>query len=99
MTVNIGDIDQENSVIEVTASRQEFLQGKGMLSPRVLRNLLYHCLLKGGICGLSDTTSGLDCRLMADGVWQKGKLKLTLQFVPSELLPDELDTIRNQQKQ
>jgi hypothetical protein len=51
-------------------------------------------LNKGGVASLS---TGLVCRLMRvdQPKWQKGKLKLTLEFIPDEPPQDELSSIRS----
>lgn len=104
MSIDIRDLNQDNDVIEITLSRgnTDFLEGKNICLPKNLLSLIYDkCLIKAGIATLF--TSGLTCRLMRidQPKWQKGKLKLKLEFIPDELPQDaepqdELSIIRSQ---
>ena len=101
--MDVKDFDQDNDIIEITDSGSStvFLEGKYICLPKNLLGVVYQCLIKGGVATLFNT--GLVCRLMRvdQPKWQKGKLKLTLEFIPDEppqdeSLQDELSSIRNQ---
>ncbi len=103
MTINVKNLDQLNDVIEIPYSRgnTDFLEGKSIFLPRDLLSVIYQCVSKGGLTALFDRE--IICRLMvADKAkWQKGRLKLTLEFIPDEppqdaTPQDELSSIRNQ---
>jgi hypothetical protein len=46
------------------------------------------------IVGSSKWLDGIDCQLLRNGVEQKGKIKVTLEFVPNEIevIPDLMDS-------
>lgn len=96
VAIDVKDFDQDNDVIEITPNRgsTDFLEGKYICLPKNLLGVVYQCLNKGGVASLS---TGLVCRLMRvdQPKWQKGKLKLTLEFIPDEPPQDELSSIRS----
>ena len=103
MAVNVKDLDQVNDIIEITSSRggTAFLEGKYIHLPNNLLSVIYQCAAKGGIGSLFN--GDLPCRVMRvdQPKWQKGRLKLTLEFIPDdspqeETPQDELSSIRNQ---
>ncbi len=66
MAIDVKDFDQDNDVIEITASASTvFLEGKYICLPKNLLGVIYQCLIKGGVASLFN--EGLACRLMK--VW------------------------------
>jgi hypothetical protein len=105
MAINIKDLDQTNDIIDIPYSRGDtaFLQGKNIYLPRDILSLISSILgsSQSGLQPLFDRE--IPCRVMMvdKAKWQKGKLKLTLEFIPDEppqdeSPQDELSSIRNQ---
>ena len=100
MAINFKDFDQVNDVIEVDPSRGNtaFLQrGKDIYLPKDLGSIIDATLKTIGLNGLF-SGDGIFCRIMRvdQPKWQKGRIKLTLEFIPDETSQDELSSIRNQ---
>jgi hypothetical protein len=103
--MNIKDLDQLNDIIDIPYSRgdTDFLQGKNICLPRDLLSFISDLLGKSN-SGLQPLFNReIPCRVMIvdKAKWQKGKLKLTLEFIPDETPEDttpqdELSSIRNQ---
>ncbi|NMF59513.1 KGK domain-containing protein [Pseudanabaena yagii] len=102
MAINIKHLDQENDVIEIFPAGSDtiFLENKYIRLPKDLLALIYQCVVKGSVGTLFST--GLPARLMKvdQPKWQKGRVEITIEFIPDETLEeempqDELSSLRN----
>lgn len=95
------DFDKDNDVFEIEYTKPfpEFLENKKTFIASEFYGAVWSAAIKGKLASLFGT--GIACRVMTANKarWQKGKLKLTLEFVPDEPLTpvDELDELRTPQ--
>lgn len=84
--IDIKSLDLENDIVDFTErnSSASFVSGKYTLFPKDLISILATCMEKAGLSTMF--SSGVLCRIMTTDKngWQKGRLKVIIQFVPDE---------------
>lgn len=95
--INLRDLNKDDDLIHVTATRDVvFLNNQFNYFVKEILNVAKVGIGKG-LIGVLNEDMGLECRLLQveKGKWQKGKLVLTLQFIPDETdSTDEISDIR-----
>lgn len=84
--IDIKNLDLENDIIDLTERNNSanFVGGKYTLFPKDLITILTTCMERAGLSTMF--SSGVLCRIMTTDKngWQKGRLKVIIQFVPDE---------------
>jgi hypothetical protein len=95
--INLSDLNGDDDVIHVTQQKDVvFLNGQQTFFVKEINAIAKNGIQKGLMPPLKEDV-GLECRLMQSdtGKWQKGKLVLTLQFIPDGTnSTDEINDLR-----
>ena len=93
---NVSELNENDDIIHVTQQKDiVFLNGQQTFFVKEIKEIAKNGLQRGSISPLKEDV-GLECRLLkSGGKWQKGKLVLTLQFIPDEVKSEDEINARN----